>query len=293
MNDSETELAPEEESAEVAPVRQGEDLDWLTIERYLRQHLDLPSGMQVLQFPNGSANLTYLLQFDDRKLVFRRPPFGIIAPGAHDMKREFRILEVLEPVFTRVARPVHLCLDDSVAGARFFVMEYVPGVAVRNTIPNEMRHHSEIGRRVSRALAGATAELHAVDASMFEAAGLGRGSGFVDRQLKGWQRRWELVRRDDTSQRMSILHERLVSSKPQSASVSIIHNDLKLDNCLFAPGDPDSVRVLLDWDMATVGDPLVDVGTLVNYWPDKSVAGESSKVLFPVSREWVSSAATS
>jgi aminoglycoside phosphotransferase (APT) family kinase protein len=256
---------------EVAPVRPGEELDWPTLEAYLLGHLPELSGpMTVLQFPSGSANLTYLLTFGDHELVLRRPPFGVVAPGAHDMKREYKVLSRLWRVFDRAPRAYLFCDDHSVIGADFVVMERRTGEVVRGHLPASMAPVPDAGRHIGFAVVDAMADLHLVDPVSCDLTDLGRPDGFVARQVAGWKTRWELVRPDDGPAQMDELPERLAAQLPESTRPSIVHNDLKPDNCQFASGDPDRVKSIFDWDMTTLGDPLIDVGTLLNYWPDPS-----------------------
>jgi aminoglycoside phosphotransferase (APT) family kinase protein len=258
---------------ELAPVRPGEDLAWPRLEAWLRPRLaDVLSHatgpLSVLQFPNGSANLTYLLRLGTHELVLRRPPMGELAPGAHDMKREFKVLSCLWRHFDRAPRAYVFCDDPAVLGADFFVMERRRGEVVRTAIPAAMRHHADVGRRIAVALVDAMADLHLLDAAACGLGDLGRPEGFVDRQLGGWAKRWELSRFDDSPVAMEAIHARLARDVPRPSRVSIVHNDLKLDNCQFDPSNPDRVTSIFDWDMTTLGDPLIDLGTLLNYWPD-------------------------
>ncbi len=224
--------------------------------------------LSLLQFPNGSANLTYLLRVGDHELVLRRPPMGQLAPGAHDMKREHRVLSRLWQRFDRAPRAYLFCDDPGVLGADFFVMERRRGEVVREAMPASMRGHREVGRRVAFALVDAMADLHAVDPASCDLVDLGKPDGFVERQVRGWAKRWELSRFADSPPAMEMIAERLIRALPPMSRVSIVHNDLKLDNCQFDPGDPDRVASIFDWDMTTLGDPLIDLGTLLNYWPD-------------------------
>jgi aminoglycoside phosphotransferase (APT) family kinase protein len=258
---------------ELAPVRPGEDLDWPRLEAWLRPRLAeaLPGAdgpLSVLQFPNGSANLTYLLRLGDHELVLRRPPMGELAPGAHDMKREFKVLSRLWRHFDRAPRAYVFCDDAAVLGRDFFVMERRRGVVVRTALPESMRAHADVGRRLGLALVDAMVDLHTLDPVACGLGDLGKPDGFVDRQLSGWARRWELAKFDDSPGEMEAIHARLAADVPRPSRVSIVHNDLKLDNCQFDPADPDRVASIFDWDMTTLGDPLIDLGTLLNYWPD-------------------------
>jgi aminoglycoside phosphotransferase (APT) family kinase protein len=262
-----------EAAPEVASVRPGEELDGATLDRWLRPRLaehfsDVTGALDVRQFPNGAANLTYLLALGPHELVLRRPPMGQIAPGAHDMKREFKVLSRLWRRFDRAPRAYVFCDDHAILGADFFVMERRRGEVVRTVIPDAMRAHRDVGRRIGLALVDAMADLHALDPVACGLADLGKPDGFVERQVAGWATRWELSKFDDSPSEMDALHERLAATMPKPSRVSIVHNDLKLDNCQFDPTDPDRVTTIFDWDMTTLGDPLADLGTLLNYWPD-------------------------
>jgi aminoglycoside phosphotransferase (APT) family kinase protein len=258
---------------EVAPVRPGEALDWAALETWLRPRLaDVLGGVDgpltVSQFPNGSANLTYLLRIGTHEVVLRRPPLGELAPGAHDMRRESTVLSRLWRRFDRAPRAYVFCDDPAVLGADFFVMERRRGEVVRGVVPASMRDHPDVGRRIGFALVDAMAELHALDPAACDLADLGRPAGFTERQIAGWKKRWDLAKPDEAPALMDAVHARLARRLPPPTRVSIVHNDLKLDNCQFDPAAPDRVTSIFDWDMTTLGDPLVDLGTLLNYWPD-------------------------
>ena len=264
---------------ELAPVRHGEELDWAALERFVRERIpDLSGALETLQFPHGSANLTYLLRFGGTELVLRRPPFGVVAPGAHDMKREHRVLSRLWRIFDRAPRAHLFCDDHSVIGSDFVVTERRHGEVVRDHVPATMAHHPEVGRRIGFALVDAMADMHLLDPAAAELGDLGRPDGFAARQVAGWSTRWGLVRPEDGPREMDELPERLAASVPPPTRVSIVHNDLKLDNCQFAATDPDRVQSIFDWDMTTLGEPLVDLGTLLNYWPDPSDPPDAPRV---------------
>jgi len=258
---------------ELAPVRSGEELDWPAVETYVRAHIEgLGPLTDVRQFPNGSANLTYLLAFEARPLVLRRPPFGHVAAGAHDMRREHRALSVLWRSFDRAPRAYLVCTDHDVIGADFLVSEYRAGQVIWGTAPPSMAHHADLGRRVGLAVVDALAELHVVDPDAAGLAELGRPDGFLERQVRGWRDRWKASADGFDVPLMDEVGDRLAVTLPASPRPSILHNDYKVDNCQFDPADPDRVRSIFDWDMATLGDPLVDLGILLNYWPDPADA---------------------
>jgi aminoglycoside phosphotransferase (APT) family kinase protein len=260
---------------EHVPVRPGDELDWDRLSDYLQASLDgLGALVSVRQFAGGAANLTYLLEFADRRLVVRRPPFGQIAVGAHDMKREYRALSRLWRHYDRAPRAYLLCQDHAVIGADFLVIEYREGQVVWGSLPPNMTGHANAARRIGLAVVDALAELHLLDPAEAGVADLGRPDGFVDRQLFGWLRRWEAVSAvwDEPAggDVVADVGAELIAAKPASARATVLHNDFKIDNCQFDPADPDRVRSVFDWDMATIGDPLIDLGTMLNYWPDPS-----------------------
>jgi aminoglycoside phosphotransferase (APT) family kinase protein len=256
---------------EVAPVRPGEDLAWDRLEAYLRPVLQIPEDvpeMTVLQFPNGSANLTYLLAFGDRRVVLRRPPFGVIAPGAHDMTREHRVLSRLWQQYDRAPRAFVLCQDHDVVGADFVISEYRSGEVIWASLPPSMADLPDAAQRVGSATVDALADLHLACPTACGLGDLGRPDGFLERQLSGWRKRWEFVATPEHAPAMEAAGGELARRRPGSSRGTFLHNDFKLDNCQFTPGQPDRVTSVFDWDMATLGDPLVDFGTLLNYWPD-------------------------
>jgi aminoglycoside phosphotransferase (APT) family kinase protein len=251
-----------------APVRPGEELDAAALAAYLRAHLPGIGGeVEVRQFPRGFSNLTYLVRAGGREMVLRRPPFGAAVRGGHDIVREHRILAALHPVWPKVPRPVLGCEDESVLGAPFYLMERVPGIILRDRPPAGLDLGPDAMRRICLAAVDTLAELHNVD---WRAAGLqeiGRPEGYVARQVEGWTTRWEKSRTDDVPA-MDEAAAWLAANLPAEGPASIIHNDFKYDNLVLDPADPSRVRAVLDWEMATLGDPLMDLGTTLAYWSE-------------------------
>lgn len=248
-------------------IRAGEELPEQILLDYLRQHLpDLDGPLAIEQFPSGFSNLTYLLRIGDRELVLRRPPIGAKIKTAHDMGREYRILAHLHPVYAKVPRPLLFCEDETVLGAPFYVMERVKGIILRAQPPRGLDLSPGTLRRLSEVFVDNLAEIHGID---YEAAGLaelGSPQGYVSRQVTGWTKRYYNARTDDVpevEQTATWLHEHL---PPDSARSSLIHNDYKYDNLVLSPGDLTRVVAVLDWEMATIGDPLMDFGTTLGYW---------------------------
>ena len=200
---------------EAGPVRPGEDLDWDQLARYLRAEAGLAGEMSVLQFPNGSANLTYLLRFPDRDLVFRRPPFGALAPGAHDMRREFRVLSRLWQAYDRAPRALLFCDDHSVVGADFLVSEFRVGEIIWSQLPASMAGVPGAALQIGYAMADALADLHLVDYQAIGLSALGRPDGFVRRQLEGWTTRWQRVATADADDVMMAAAGELARQLPR------------------------------------------------------------------------------
>ncbi len=257
---------------EAGEIRPDERFDEASLRAYLREHLPDAGDFTVQQFRGGHANLTYLLRFADRELVLRRPPLGPVAPKSHDMVREYRALKALAPLYPPAPRPILLCEDTSVIGAVFFLMERRRGIVVRATWPSDLPDDPNLRRRMSEALIDALAELHLIDVTRPEIAALGKPEGFVQRQVSGWYDRWQRAKTRDIPV-MDELCTWLAERIPPPAGTSVLHNDWKLDNAMFSAEDPGRLVAIFDWDMTTLGDPLVDLGTLLGYWGE---AGDTS-----------------
>jgi aminoglycoside phosphotransferase (APT) family kinase protein len=252
---------------ESRPVRQEDAFDVEAVAAWLRGHApayDLVGTPDVRQFPGGASNLTYLLSYPGRDLILRRPPKGAKARSAHDMSREHGIQQALAPVFPYVATMVGLCQDESVIGSQFYVMERLDGTIPRRhlgfeTTPDEA---SELCGRAWDVLA----QLHAVDVRALPGlAALNRGEGYVARQVAGWTDRLARAATDDLGD-WSPVTDWLDARQPADVGQCLIHNDFRFDNLVLSEGDPRQVTGVLDWEMATVGDPLMDLGGALAYW---------------------------
>jgi aminoglycoside phosphotransferase (APT) family kinase protein len=254
------------------PVRPSEQLDWERLSAYLREHLQLSGEMAVAQFPGGHSNLTYDLRFGDVDLVLRRPPFGPVPPRAHDMAREYRVLSAVHPHFQLAPKPLLLCEDLSIIGSVFYVMERRRGIVIRNEEPPGM---SAVDRHAcSGAMIDTLASLHAIDVTSTGLHALGKASGFVARQIRGWTERWHAARTSDVPDMEALarwLEQRIPTDAPRA---TLVHGDYKLDNVMFGewhrgesiPDGEPRVAGVFDWEMSAIGDPLVDVGILLCYW---------------------------
>jgi aminoglycoside phosphotransferase (APT) family kinase protein len=252
------------------PVREGEELDTGKLAAYLRRHLPEADGeLAVEQFPSGYSNLTYLLRLGGRELVLRRPPFGNRVRTAHDMGREYRVLAKLHRVYPLAPRPFLLCEDDEVLGAPFYLMERRRGLILRRQLPEGLEISSALARALSEALIDNLADLHLLD---YRAAGLGdlgKPEGYVERQVRGWIGRYEKARTDDWPE-LERLTAWLDGRIPTESGAALIHNDYKYDNLVLDPDDPTRIVAVLDWEMCTVGDPLMDLGSTLAYWTERA-----------------------
>jgi aminoglycoside phosphotransferase (APT) family kinase protein len=259
---------------ETRPVRPTEQLDWARLEHWLREHLpaagipglDLTQSMEIEQFPGGHSNLTYHLRFGDTGLVLRRPPFGPVAPTAHDMAREYRWLSAVHPVYPLAPRVYALCEDPQVVGSVFYVMERRHGSVIRHEEPPAIKDRPAVRRQVGLGLVDALADLHAIDIESAHLLHLGKPIGFVERQVRGWSDRWQRSKTSEMPEMEALATWLVDNLPPNPARPTIVHGDFKLDNLMLDAGDPSKIVAVLDWEMAALGDPLVDLGILLAYW---------------------------
>ena len=250
--------------SETRAVRAGEELDLAALNAWIAVNAaDVGVVAAVEQFPGGFSNLTYLLKSERGEFVLRRPPAGVGNGPAHDMAREYRILSVLSTRSIPAPRPIALCEDVAVTGAPFYLMERVRGVILRGS--TGVAPAPEVMRRLSESFVETFAAIHSVNASDPAIAALGKPDGYIARQISGWTKRWEASRTDDVPA-MDRVAAWLASHQPESSRVCLVHNDYKYDNLVLDPSDNSRIVGVLDWEMATLGDPLLDVGTSLGYW---------------------------
>lgn len=261
--------------SDLIDVRPDERFDTSRLADWLAPVEGVPSGIPaVTQFGGGKANLTYLLTFPDgSELVLRRPPLGPVAAGAHDMAREYRVLSRLWRSFDKAPRAVAFCGDRSVIGSEFFLMERLDGVVVRGAVPETFGggRDEESNRALSRVVVDTLAEFHAVDPGSCDLDDLGHPEGFLRRQVEGWRRRWDRARHEDNPVAEE-LGTWLADHLPGDSKPTLLHNDWRLDNMAVAADEPGRCVAVYDWDMATRGDPLADLGTLMGSWFDPGEA---------------------
>lgn len=259
-------------------VRPGEEVDLAALAAYLGGKLDGFSGeLDLEQFPEGHSNLTYLLRTGGREYVLRRAPLGPLAPKAHDMVREYRVLQAVHPVFPRAPEVYLLCEDAAVIGSPFYLMERRAGLILRNRVPPEIEVQANYPERVSRAFVECLVQLHAIDIDRHDLRRLGKPEGFLERQVKGWSDRWVRVQTEPNRQ-MERVMAWLASAIPESSATTLVHNDFKLDNVMLDPNAVDRIEAVLDWEMATVGDPLCDLGLTLCYWTSRETPGNDQPV---------------
>lgn len=260
--------------SDITPVRAGEELNLAALADWLRGRIaGAERGITLEQFADGHSNLTYLLRInaDGREYVLRRGPIGPVAPKAHDMAREFRVLRMVHPHFPEAPDAFCLCEDPRVLGAVFFLMERRHGFILRDEVPPNLQKVPDYARRISEAFIDCMIRLHAIDVSKNGLIALGKPDGFLERQVHGWADRWNRaqtgVNADETPRmKMDRVIRWLVDRRPSSPAPTLVHNDYKLDNIMLSEDSADHVEAVLDWEMATVGDPLADLGLTLCYW---------------------------
>jgi aminoglycoside phosphotransferase (APT) family kinase protein len=249
--------------SDLTPVREEDAFDVAKVHTWLSSYINESSLPDVFQFRSGASNLTYLLKYSDRELVLRRPPVGTKAVSAHDMKREFLIQSRLKPVYDLVPTVIALCEDHSILGSDFYVMDRIQGEIFRRDVPETLT--KEDITVMAHSLVSGLAQLHSVDASVLNE--LNKGPGYVTRQVEGWSKRYRNALTDDVPDGEDVMNW-LLSNKPDDVGSCIIHGDWRIDNMVFDLAQKKLVGVL-DWELATVGDPLMDLGSALAYWIDK------------------------
>jgi aminoglycoside phosphotransferase (APT) family kinase protein len=256
---------------ELINIRQDEKIDLHKIKNYLNELLKIDiDKINILQYSGGHANLTYLISFNNKEFVLRRPPLGPVAPSSHDMAREHMVQRSLNKLFPLAPKSIHLCEDDKIIGSKFHLIERKKGIVIRKEMRPELDGSRNKIRSLSFKMIDILAELHKLDPSKVGLGNFGRPDGFVLRQLNGWEDRWEKASEDEIkANRFNKLVRYLRSNIPEPQGATILHNDFKLDNIMWDVDNPLLPVAVFDWDMCTRGDPLMDLGHLLNYWIDE------------------------
>lgn len=247
-------------------VRDSKAIDIDALQRYLQPHLPgLKTPIQIRQYPSGFSNLTYEVSWGETRWILRRPPPGANVKSGHDMAREFKILNGLSPLYKRVPAPKLYCDDAAVIGAPFYLMDRIDGVILRADMPAAMRPAPELMANIAEQFIHTLAEVHTFDYNAAGLADLGQPDGYVERQVNGWIKRYNRAKTDDV-QAMDKVGTWLQSNCPKSRRTALIHNDFKYDNVVLDPTNWTQIIGILDWEMATLGDPMMDLGTTLGYW---------------------------
>ena len=282
---------------ELIDVRKDEQLDLESLRQYLKNILKLEfNNLTSLQFSGGHANLTYLLKLDEREYVLRRPPLGPVAPSSHDMYREHRVQSSLNTLFPLAPKSLYFCDEETIIGTKFHIIERRNGFVIRKQFEPYISPLKENLRKISFKIIDVLSDLHKINPDEVGLGDLGKPDGFVLRQLNGWEERWKKSTEEtDLNSKFEKLISYLRSTLPQPQTVTILHNDFKLDNIMWSNADPFDPIAVFDWDMCTRGDPLMDLGHMLNYWIDETdnedckliTSMPVDKILYPTRKEIV------
>ncbi len=242
-----------------------ENIDLNAFNNFLEKKTGINNIRSIKKFTGGYSNLTYLLQTEEKDFVLRRPPAGAQIKSAHDMGREFRVLSLLKPHYEKIPQPVFYCEDETVIGAPFYVMEKLPGIILRAGNAPKMNLAPELYQKLSAELVHNLVKIHSIDIISSGLIQLGKPEGYVQRQTEGWIKRYYAAE-TDTVLSMNETAQWLQQQQPAGQTPSLLHNDYKYDNVLLDENDLTRITGVLDWEMATVGDPLMDLGATLAYW---------------------------
>jgi len=251
-------------------VRPGEEFDVEAVDAWLKERVaDLRGIPSVTQYSGGASNWTYRLRYDSHDLILRRPPAGTKAKSAHDMGREYRVQQALAPVYPYVPEMLAFCDDPSVIGGEFYVMRRVAGLILRKNLPPGLTLPAVDVRRLCTAVLDTLIALHRVDVQSAGLENLGKGAGYVRRQVEGWSERYRRARTWNVPKAAGVIAW-LAGNLPATERLAVIHNDFRFDNVVLDEREPTRVIGVLDWEMATLGDPLMDLGNALAYWVEAS-----------------------
>jgi aminoglycoside phosphotransferase (APT) family kinase protein len=253
---------------DIGAVRDEDAFDVAAVDRWLRAvapELDLVGLPDVQQFSKGASNRTYLVRYPAQDLILRRPPAGAAIKSAHDMGREFRVQQALQASFPSVPRMVGLCDDPAVLGSEFYVMQRITGTILRSRIPADLGLDPAGLRKLCESLIDHLVDLHGIDTTDPAVATLGKGHGYVARQVEGWSGRYRAAKTWNVPAFEPVMRW-LQARQPLDSDICVIHNDYRLDNVVLDPENPSQIIGVLDWEMATLGDPLMDLGGALAYW---------------------------
>jgi len=252
---------------EARELRQEDSFDAARLDAYLKDAIPGLAGEPVIrQFLGGASNLTYLVSYGDHAMVLRRPPPGATGAGAHDMLREAAVMAALRSSYPYVPAILARCDDTGVLGTPFYVMERLQGMILRRELPELPAFDAAGARRLCETFIDRLIDLHAVDTARPEVAAIGKGQGYVERQVGGWTGRWERAATPGVDPCADVVAWLRAMQPARESRLCVIHNDYRLDNVVLDAGDPQRIIGVLDWEMATIGDPMMDLGGALAYW---------------------------
>jgi aminoglycoside phosphotransferase (APT) family kinase protein len=258
--------------SDTKPIRKGEELNIEALSLYLKGRID-DGDISIEQFPSGASNLTYCVKIGETEYVLRRPPFGNTVKSAHDMSREFNVLDKLSKVYSPAPKPILLCQDETIIGSEFYLMERRNGLIVRGKSPDILVDSAELRQKVCQSFVQNLVNLHNLDYKAGGLGELGKPEGYAKRQVEGWSKRYFAAKTDDWIDLERTI-EWLNANIPDDETASLVHNDYKFDNIMLNPNDLTEIVAVLDWEMTTIGSPLMDFGTTLGYWMSKEVGEE-------------------
>ena len=270
------------------PIRQGEELNVENLQTYLRENLDVKTGeIEILQFPGGSSNLTYCIKIGADEYVLRRPPFGNQVKSAHDMSREFNVLSKLSAVYQPAPKPLIYCNDENVIGSEFYLMERRNGLIIRGAMSEPsalageltLENSQDLRKKVVETFIENLVKLHSFDYKKIGLENLGKPEGYAQRQVEGWTKRYFNAKTDEHFELEKSI-EWLNTNIPESHGATLVHNDYKFDNVMLNPNDLTEIVAVLDWEMTTIGEPLMDLGSSLAYWMSKDAGKEMLSMPF-------------
>ena len=250
-------------------VRAGEEINLESLNGYLNKFSQIDAVKVQKQFPGGYSNLTYLLRSERKEYILRKPPFGAAIKSAHDMSREFKVLSLLHDHYSKIPRPIMLCEDAEIIGAPFYIMERVVGVILRPSSIKEIHLPPTEMRKISESVVDNLVVLHSLDIQKTGLVELGKPEGYVQRQVEGWTKRYRAAQTDKIDE-MESLSQWLMQHQPKDSAPTLLHNDYKYDNLVLNENNLSDIIGVLDWEMATVGDPGMDLGASLAYWAEET-----------------------
>lgn len=268
-------------------------INWLNFETFVRNQIPgIPDGkLEVKKFTEGYSNQTYSIKIGEWEAVMRRPPFGKIPPRAHDMQREYNLLTKINRVYPLAPKPFVYGEDESIMNRHFYLMEKKDGVVIDDSLPSGFDDSNKYGSVISNSFIDALVQLQSIDCERSNLMDIGKPEGYLERQVHGWIKRFSNSKTDNVTS-VKDLEKWLIDKRPETRETTIVHNDFKLNNLIFNKEDISIIEGVLDWEMATIGDPLTDVGATVSYWiqsedPDLGITAVTNQAGFMTRREFV------